>query len=91
MAKIIDKNTELLGFLYRGNIELDGRAATITWVISKAGVVLNLKNYHAWQNTTTRAFFVDTVGKTFSDTTQCNNGAELVALEVLTTSQFFVR
>jgi len=87
VAKVYDKQQQLLGAIYQGRLDIDGRPSIIEWAITAKGEIININNSKGWGNHSTQKAFEKTIGQNYSSTNQCNDRAELVALEAIVTTR----
>ena len=86
LYKVLDGAGSQKGVLYSGEHQLGEKAIHLWWAVSNDNKVFQVEAANGWPDHRTKALFSEIIDRSFSNTSECSNGAELMALEVLLTA-----
>ncbi len=86
VAKVFNPEKKFLGSLYRNTAEMGGQAAKLWWAIDKNNVVKQIHSSNGWRDMRDKSAFQALLGRNFASADECNNRAEMMALEAIITA-----
>lgn len=87
LARVLDAQAQPLGVIYRGIHTINGKPLTLWWAIRPDLTIETINADSPWPSGQVESVFKELTGKTFADSKNCGNRAELMALEAIITAR----